>query len=94
MLREYDPEHEGRIYISTQAAGEMAELLDYASPETVAQMSTDLTDALDQLEAQAARIEELEEFETAANYTLAHFDKNVRRKPGRKPRPDPEPIAA
>lgn len=85
--RDFDIQHEGRMYVKASFAMEMAELAGAPSRKTV-------NDALGENEVLKMRVAELErenrelrEFNEAARYTVESMGQHVRKKPGRKPQP-------
>ena len=85
LLRDYDPDNQGRIYISVAAVADLAKACDFPTPEEHAEALERIADLEDQLAVASDRVAELEEFEESATWTLKHLDSNVKRKPGRKP---------
>lgn len=85
LLRDFDMDHQGRMYISRLAVESMARKLGLISGDE--DLLRDRVAELErQLEEAQRELESLREFEQAANYTMTHFGQKVRKKPGRKPK--------
>lgn len=85
LLRDFDIDHRGRMYISRVAVQEMARTLGLITGEEQ-QLREENERLQAELEDVRAELESLQEFERSANYTLEHFGQKVRKKPGRKPK--------
>lgn len=86
LLREFDLDHAGRIYIKASYARELGA---FAGLPSIDQLEAAETER-DELRAKVEELEQenasLREFEQAAEYTLQHFDGRVKRKPGPRPK--------
>lgn len=84
LLREFDFDHEGRMYLSVAAARELGVFAGLPSQDSV----DAAREAERGLREQVARLEreneELRQFKDAAEYTLHALGTKVRQKPGPK----------
>lgn len=81
LLRDFTPVHEGRMYISTVYAREIGAAVGLADPQLLQEEIDRLRSVVDE---QTVELERLHAFEEAAEYTLSHWDRKVRKKPGPK----------
>jgi len=97
LLREFDINHQGRMYISRSAVEDMVSAFSEAGVDLDTPGSRDLVEMTERAEGAeaelvelASEVESLREFEQSARYTMDHFGEKVRKKPGRKPSPEKE----
>lgn len=79
---DFDVDHQGRFYISLDAVNDLALSAGFPTPEELDEAEREAKNARSELEQMRAELEELREFEAAAKFSMEHFGKKVRRKPG------------
>lgn len=91
MLRDFDFDHVGRMYVQVEFAKQLGVLAGLPSLDEVASLKQKLAAVSDERDELREEVESLREFEQAATYTVEHMGQKVRRKPGPKAK---EPAAA
>lgn len=86
--RDFDHDHQGRMYISAVSVRAMETTLDeYVGEPTREELiakAREGEEAKQRVGELEAEVESLREFERSAQYTLERFGEKVRKKPGRK----------
>lgn len=87
LLKDFDHDHQGRMYVSRVAVETMAKTLGLPSSDEVEELRVKVAEKDARLQELEGEIESLREFEKAARYTVEHMGQKVRKKPGRPPKP-------